>query len=140
MALEETGMDEQMRMSGECRCEPGYSSRLVVFNDAVFLARLMDDELLARSICSGFFQEMPRLITSLTEDLAAGKRDQVLRGAHRIAGAAANVGGDELRAVANLLEAVLENHDFTAGQGLVMRLDACYERLHHAMMARFFSN
>jgi HPt (histidine-containing phosphotransfer) domain-containing protein len=71
-----------------------------VFDRAGMLARLMDDEDLVQVIVDGFLEDTPKQIEALRGFLAAGDISGSLRQVHSIKGAAANVGGEALRAVA----------------------------------------
>ncbi len=71
-----------------------------VFDVAGMMARLMDDEELARIVVDGFLEDVPRQIEALRGCLVAGDAPGAIRQAHTIKGASANVGGEALRAVA----------------------------------------
>jgi CheY-like chemotaxis protein/HPt (histidine-containing phosphotransfer) domain-containing protein len=109
-----------------------------VFDRAAFLDRLMGDEAVARTICSGFFDDMPVQISKLTTAMTAGDLGQVVLHAHRIKGAAANVGGDALQAVALAIEAAAERGALTAAGQLLGELEHGFSRLRLEMLAYFF--
>jgi HPt (histidine-containing phosphotransfer) domain-containing protein len=71
-----------------------------VFDRAGMLARLMDDEDLARVIAEEFLEDIPKQIEALKGCLAAGDATGAVRQVHSIKGASANVGGEALRLVA----------------------------------------
>jgi HPt (histidine-containing phosphotransfer) domain-containing protein len=71
-----------------------------VFDRAGMLARLMDDEDLARAIAGEFLEDIPKQIETLKGCLAAGDATGAVRQVHSIKGASANVGGEALRQVA----------------------------------------
>jgi len=75
-----------------------------VFDQTGMLARMMDDEELARRVAEGFLEDLPTQIMVLKEFLAAGDAAGTERQAHSIKGASANVGGEALRQVAFAME------------------------------------
>jgi PAS domain S-box-containing protein len=75
-----------------------------VFDRPGMLARLMDDEALARVVVDGFLEDLPNQIEALRSYLDAGDAEGVVRQAHTIKGASANVGGERLRAEASEME------------------------------------
>ena len=75
-----------------------------VFDKAGMMARLMDDEDLARTVVEGFLEDIPKQIEALKGYLEAGDAARAERQAHTIKGASANVGGEALRAVAFEME------------------------------------
>jgi PAS domain S-box-containing protein len=84
---------------------PPYGARAAeprppVFDRAGMMARLLGDDQLAAVVIRGFLAEVPELILTLKRCLAAADTDGVRSGAHSIKGAAANVGGEALRAAA----------------------------------------
>ena len=68
------------------------------------MARMMDDEDLARTVAEGFLEDIPRQIEALRGYLEAGDAPGAERQAHTIKGAAANMGGEHLREVAFEME------------------------------------
>ena len=60
------------------------------------LARLMEDEDLAKMVVESFLEDIPRQIDSLKVYLEAGDATGAERQAHTIKGASANVGGERL--------------------------------------------
>jgi HPt (histidine-containing phosphotransfer) domain-containing protein len=64
----------------------------------------MDDEDLVRTIVAAFLEDMPKQISALREHIDSGKAALAGGQAHQIKGAAANVGGVALSAVAFEME------------------------------------
>jgi CheY-like chemotaxis protein/HPt (histidine-containing phosphotransfer) domain-containing protein len=109
----ECGMmnDECGMMNDECRKkkeeidEGGSPPSLLtphaslIFDRAGLMARLMDDEDLLRMIVAGFLKDIPEQISALKEYIDQGGAEQAGSQAHKIKGAAANVGGVALSAV-----------------------------------------
>ena len=75
-----------------------------LFDRAGMMARLMDDEDLARTIVGGFLEDVPRQIEVLKGYLEVGDAASAERQAHTIKGASANLGGEALRVVAFEME------------------------------------
>ncbi|MCX7001779.1 MAG: PAS domain-containing protein [bacterium] len=106
----------------------------LLFDCAGMLARLMDDEQLARTVMAGFLEDIPRQIAALRGFLDAGDAAGAERQAHTIKGAAANVGGEALCALASELETTAKAGDLAAVQARVAALHAAFNRLQHAML------
>jgi PAS domain S-box-containing protein len=75
-----------------------------VFDKQALRSRLMDDEDLVRTIIAAFLEDMPKQIGALREHIDSGKAALAGGQAHQIKGAAANVGGVALSAVAFEME------------------------------------
>jgi CheY-like chemotaxis protein/HPt (histidine-containing phosphotransfer) domain-containing protein len=75
-----------------------------VFDRYGMLERLMGDEDLAWTIVSGFLEDMPRQIMALRNLVSQSDPRSAGGQAHKIKGAAANVGGEALRSVAAEME------------------------------------
>jgi len=99
--------------------ETGFKSQIPIFDSAGMIARLMDDENLAKEVAAAFMEDIPRQIASLRGYLEAGDAPGVERQAHSIKGASANVGGERLREVASKMEKSAGTGDLnTAGRHL----------------------
>jgi PAS domain S-box-containing protein len=68
-----------------------------VFDREVFMARMMDDEELAREVIKIFLTDIPLQFNELTEAVAAGNTGEAGRTAHKIKGAASNLGADRFK-------------------------------------------
>jgi len=106
----------------------------VVFDQEAMLKRLMGDEVLAQTVIEGFLQDIPQQIQELKglladEDAAAAELQ-----AHTIKGAAANVGGECLRAVALQMEKAGRAGDLAAMRERMNELEAQFTRLKEAMV------
>jgi PAS domain S-box-containing protein len=104
-----------------------------VFDKAGMMARLMDDEELARLVAEGFLEDIPLQIAALRRYLEA--RDAVAAGrqAHTIKGAAANVGGERLRQVAAEMEKAESAGKLDLVAACMSDLDEQFARLKQAM-------
>jgi len=95
-------------------------SPLVVWDRAAMLKRLMDDEELAAKIIEVFLADMPRQIEALRGYLQARDAAGAERQAHTIKGAATNLGGKALQALAFEMEKAGNAGDL---DGMTARLD-----------------
>ncbi|MCP4409214.1 MAG: response regulator [Gammaproteobacteria bacterium] len=75
-----------------------------VFDHAALSHRLMEDEALMRVVAEAFVDDMPIQIEQLKTQIAAGDVQQIVAHSHKIKGAAANVGGMALSAIAKTME------------------------------------
>jgi CheY-like chemotaxis protein/HPt (histidine-containing phosphotransfer) domain-containing protein len=105
------------------------------FDAAGMLARLMDDETLARTVVQGFLGDVPRLIDALRSRLGVGDLAGAVRQAHTIKGASAAVGGEALRAVAAAMEAAAAAGDAALATSRLPDLESAFRQLREAMAA-----
>jgi HPt (histidine-containing phosphotransfer) domain-containing protein len=104
-----------------------------VFDKAGLMARLMDDEELARIVVDGFLEDAPKLIEGLGNCLRAGDAQGAIRQAHTIKGASATVGGEALRAVAQEIENAATAGDLDGVTAHLPDLESAFGRLREAM-------
>ena len=109
----------------------------VVFDKAGMLDRLMYDTDLIRIVLDGFMENIPEQILALRSHLAAGDVVTAERQAHTIKGAAANVGGEALRAVAFEMEKHGNARDLAGIQALMPELDRQYDILKKMLEKEF---
>lgn len=91
---------------------------------------------LACRIIRGFVDDMPAQIARLAEAVSAGDSQQVRMLAHSIKGAAASVGGLEMREAAWMLEQKGSSGDLTDALAALPVLAASFERV-KPVMERF---
>jgi PAS domain S-box-containing protein len=77
-----------------------------VFDQDDLLSRLMGNTSLAHRVLARFLLDMPKQLLSLSEALGNADSKTARMAAHSIKGAAANVGGTQLRAAAQKMEAL----------------------------------
>jgi HPt (histidine-containing phosphotransfer) domain-containing protein len=106
-----------------------------VFDRSGMLARVMDDEDLARSVAVSFLADMPRQIEALRSYLDASDGEGTIRQAHTIKGASANVCGESLRAVAFEMEKAAAAGDFAYVVAHLPDLDGQFASLREVMQA-----
>ena len=97
------------------------------------MARLMDDEDLARTVAECFLEDIPRQIEALRGFLDAGDAPGAECQAHTIKGAAANVGGERLREVAFEMEKAGKAGDLDVVKGRMADFDMQFDALKEAM-------
>jgi PAS domain S-box-containing protein len=85
--------------------ETAPSGAALVFDRAGFLARVMGDRVFSQELIGAFLADMPTQLERLEAAIAADDLDAVMKLAHRIKGAAANMGGDAFRGILAELEA-----------------------------------
>ncbi|MCX5814474.1 MAG: PAS domain S-box protein [Proteobacteria bacterium] len=113
--------------------DSSHKSQIPIFDKAGMMARLMDDENLARKVVKGFLDDLPRQIAALKEYLKAGDVVQAERQAHTIKGASANVGGEALRAIAFEMEKVAKVGGLESVTARLPELDSRFALLKEAM-------
>ena len=118
---------------GEAPAGEAHAAEPPVFDRQGMLERMMGDENLARVIVDGFLEEIPQLIEALKACIAAGDTAGAYRHAHSIKGAAANVGGEALRAAALRAEKAGQAGDQAAIMALVPDLECQFGGLKNAM-------
>jgi PAS domain S-box-containing protein len=104
-----------------------------VFDKALVLERLMDDETLMRKLIKVFLSDIPKQMQSLKAFLEAGDITSSERQAHTIKGASSNVGGEALRLVAFEMEKFGRAGDLAAIKACLPELEVQYERLKEAL-------
>ena len=104
-----------------------------VWDKAAMIARLMDDEDLARTIAAGFLEDIPRQVEALSSALHNGDIAASERLTHTILGAAANVGGENLRAVAAAMEHAAAAGDLNEVSAGLPRMKAAFAQLVEVM-------
>jgi HPt (histidine-containing phosphotransfer) domain-containing protein len=97
------------------------------------MARVMDDEDLARLVIDGFLEDAPRLMVALGDCLRTGDAQGAIREAHTIKGASATVGGETMRLVAQEIEAAALAGDLDAVRARLPHLDAAFAGLRQEM-------
>jgi HPt (histidine-containing phosphotransfer) domain-containing protein len=106
------------------------ASERAVFDFTGVMTRMMGDHALASAVLGAFLDDIPRQIEVLKEYLQMEDRDGCGRQAHSLKGAASNVGGERLRAVAlgmetaadaGALDVVAENMEELENQFFLLR-------------------
>jgi PAS domain S-box-containing protein len=130
---EEITADSILKPDEESPPVSNFKSGPPVFDKAGMMARLMDDEDLARIVVEGFLEDIPRQITTLKGYIETGDAAGTERQAHSIKGASANVGGELLQKVASRMEKAAKDGDLSAAGGHLAEIIEQFGRLNHAM-------
>jgi CheY-like chemotaxis protein/HPt (histidine-containing phosphotransfer) domain-containing protein len=109
------------------------SVELPVWDKPKLMDILLGDEDLAVIIQNSFLADIPQQIQKLNSFLKSGDVSNTERQAHTIKGAAANVGGERLKAVAFEMEKSARNMNLTAAAIFMKDLETEFERLKAAM-------
>jgi HPt (histidine-containing phosphotransfer) domain-containing protein len=126
-------IDQSPRSPEEAASVSPHESQALVFDKTGMMARLMDDEDLARTVAEGFLEDIPRQIEALRGYLEAGDAPGAGRQAHTIKGASANVGGEALREVAAEMEKAGKDGDLDAIKARMADLEVQFGQLKEAM-------
>ena len=106
------------------------------FDREDLLERVMGNQDLAYRIIRGFVEDMPGQIAALAQAVSEGDSKQVRLLAHSIKGAAASVGGTDMRQAAWKLEQEGSSGDLAAAIADLPELSASFERV-RPVMERF---
>ncbi len=101
----------------------------VVFDREGFLNRVMRDMDLARVLVDGFILDMPAQIKQLKEAVVTANSRLAEQQAHRIKGAASNLGAEVLREVASSMEKAGKEEDAKTLNSLMPQLEEQFEVL-----------
>jgi response regulator RpfG family c-di-GMP phosphodiesterase len=105
----------------------------LVFNREVFLERMMGDEDFAHEVATGFFHEMPMLLSAMMKEFAHGDLESIWKQAHKIKGSASNVGGELLANVAYEIEQAGKAGDMDGITHSIPELEMQSARLNEAL-------
>jgi len=100
----------------------------VEFVQEDLLQRLGGNQDLARRVIGRFLDDMPEHLAALAQAVRQGDGEAARRTAHSIKGAAAHIGGPQVREVAGKLERYGAAGDMDAAAGLLPDLLASFER------------
>jgi PAS domain S-box-containing protein len=106
---------------------------VAVFDKADMLVRLMNDEDLARVVAEGFLEDIPDQLALLEGCLKAKDVQGVVRQAHSIKGASANVSGQAVSDLAFAIEKAGKQGDLDEAGSFMAPLVLQFERLKRAM-------
>jgi HPt (histidine-containing phosphotransfer) domain-containing protein len=95
------------------------------------MERLMDDHDLAHQIIRSFLDSLPEQIKQLKHDIASGDLRMIQEQTHKLKGAAANLSGESLAALANSIEQAARQND----SGTVSRRAEVLEKEVEALVA-----
>ncbi|MCF8108878.1 MAG: PAS domain S-box protein [Desulfohalobiaceae bacterium] len=99
------------------------------FNKEALLERLMGDEEMADMVLAGFLEDIPEQLASLRVQVEQGDAAGAGAQAHKIKGAAANIGADGLRDIALAMEKAGECGEGGRLKALLSELEAAFAQL-----------
>ncbi|MCP4679398.1 MAG: response regulator, partial [Deltaproteobacteria bacterium] len=105
----------------------------VVFDEKGFLGRFRNNRSRAIKIASVFLGDIPNQIMKLERSLSENDTEVATRQAHTIKGAAANVGAEELCALAFEMETMGKDNELEAIGRIIPELNRRFERLKDQM-------
>ena len=108
---------------------PPVRKKVPVFDRTDLMARLMNDEKLARLIISTFLEDLPNQLKSLKNYVNQGDVVRAVRQVHTIKGAAANVSGEALYQIAYEIEKAGNADGLTAVSARIPELEERFEEL-----------
>jgi signal transduction histidine kinase/CheY-like chemotaxis protein/HPt (histidine-containing phosphotransfer) domain-containing protein len=114
-------------------------SSAVIFDRKAMMGRLMNDEDLVEQVIEAFLDDIPGQIETLRRCLESSDARGVERQAHLLKGAAANVGGEALRALAFKMERNGKALDLPAVAANMDDLERQFLRLKEAMTKEWTS-
>jgi CheY-like chemotaxis protein/HPt (histidine-containing phosphotransfer) domain-containing protein len=136
------GAKEQRDLADDKEARPFLypSTGPVIFDRATLFERLLNDEELMQMALEAFLDDIPRQLETMQGYLDAGDVSGVQRQAHTIKGAAANVNGEIVQALAHELEQAGMTGDLIAIRAGMNRLAAQFELLKEEMLKELSKN
>jgi CheY-like chemotaxis protein/HPt (histidine-containing phosphotransfer) domain-containing protein len=107
----------------------------LIFDREGVLGRLEGDNELAQIVFAAFVEDIPSQIRALKDLVKSGDAPGAARQAHSIRGAAANVGGERLRALASEMETAADAGDLHFIKVRMDELELQFRRLKDAIAA-----
>jgi CheY-like chemotaxis protein/HPt (histidine-containing phosphotransfer) domain-containing protein len=104
-----------------------------IFDRRILLDRLAGDQALTDRVIAGFLEDIPKQLAALKEAVWQGKADAASAQAHKIKGAAANIGGDALCEAALLMEQAGKEGTLEQMKALVPQLERRFGQLRKVM-------
>jgi HPt (histidine-containing phosphotransfer) domain-containing protein len=104
-----------------------------VFDKRILLGRLDGDEELFKEIVKTFLDDAPLQVEKLKQALMEENLNQLEKQAHSLKGAAMNIGGNALQAIAFEVELSGKKGDLKRTQELIPRLEKEFTRLQKAL-------
>lgn len=109
--------------------ESNEASSSRIFDREDLLKRLMDDQGLAKTIVTGFLDDMPRQISALKSFVENGQPEQAGGQAHKVKGAAGNVTALVLQETAHAMEQAGKTGDLELLKNLLPELEQRFLQL-----------
>ena len=119
---------------------PADNSERMIFDREAFLERLMGDEQLATILIEAFLDDMPGQFALLEEAVAEDSAERVKRQAHKIKGAAANLGAIAVQEITEAMECAGAEGNMAALRDALPRLKQEFEILRNILNRNVMSS
>jgi HPt (histidine-containing phosphotransfer) domain-containing protein len=126
------GAAENARVE-DASCAPTRGKDVSPWDRSVLLERLMGDEELVAQLVEAALDDLPRQVGILKDSLAAADNTTSERQAHSIKGAAANIGAEPLRNIAERMERAARRGDLESCRDAFSVLGKEFEELRREM-------
>jgi len=103
--------------------------KMKIFDRAILLDRLMDDEELLADVIKGFLSDTPALIMELTDAVEAGDTQGARQAAHTLKGSASNVSAIVLMEAAKTAETAARAGDLGVMKATIKNIEAAFRDL-----------
>ncbi len=113
--------------------ETAKNEQSVVFDHATLKDRLMGNNALILKVLDVFANDMDKQISRLQGLLAERNASAAQAQAHKIKGAASNVGADSLQRIASKIEEEMKKEDFSNIESLAVRIEGQFQTTKKAM-------
>ncbi len=117
----------------EASCAPTQGNGISVWDRSVLLERLMGDEELVAQLVEAALDDLPCQVRKLKDSLAAADITTSERQSHTIKGAAANMGAEPLRDIAERMEKAARQGDLESCREALPVLEQNFEQLRREM-------
>jgi len=117
--------------------ESSLNQNTEIFDFLTFKKRMLDEEEIVRQIISSILGRMPGMIDELRKFVEQGDVNDAGRQAHKIKGAAANLGCELLRKAALKLESAAKSESIDRISELIPNLEKEWERLKPVLQEAF---
>lgn len=108
----------------------------LVFDQNALLNRLMGDEELLQTVITTFLIDIPIQLAAIKESVMQGNADRVGSLAHKIKGAAANIGENDFSRAAHEMEIAGNAENTAQMKEILSRLEKAFAQLANAMISR----
>lgn len=116
---------------------PVDNKTIQLFNKSEFLTRLMDDEELALRIISAYLEDTPQRIQLIRHFLKTEDSEGVMRQAHTIKGAAANISSTAIYEISLEIENLARKKDLGTIETMIPKLEQCFNELKELLIKGF---
>ncbi|MCB2202515.1 response regulator [bacterium] len=134
--LKEGDQHHKNQLDGESQ-DAEVATQVAIFNRAEFLTRLMDDEELALRIISAYLEDTPQRLQLLQHFCKIGDIEGVMRQAHAMKGAAANINAAKMQQLAFGMETLGRADDLEGLRATLPNLTTAFDELKSILLESF---